>query len=188
MRPDLFLALFLAGGMAIGPVLGAPYEDPATGFKVDPPPPYFIKPVKISLYDEAVVVDSATNAPPMAPGDPYLCLIGLIKAPDTGSPTQAEINSRTQHGEFLANAAGAALSKAFDITSQSTFTLDGATGIELIGTSKTGTGKGFFVSLVLTPAGSTSLNCVTPADQLGAALAPFRAIRGAITLPTKVGP
>ena len=174
-------------GSAAGPALAIPFEDPATGFKVDPPAPYFVQPAKSATYDEAVVIKSTTNTPPTAPGDPYLCQVGLKKAADPGALTQAAINRQVQQPDFLANAAGA-FSETFDLTSQSTFTLEGATGIELVGTSKTGDGTGVFVSLVDTPAGRTSLSCVTTADQLDNALAPFRLIRGAITLPTKVGP
>lgn len=185
-RLSLLIAALLLGGAA-GPALAIPFEDPATGFKVDPPPPYFVQPARSTTYDEAVVIKSTTNTPPTAPGDPYLCQIGLKKAADPGALTQAAINDQVGQPDFLANAA-AAFAQTFDVSSQATFTQQGATGIELVGTSKTGDGTGIFVSLVDTPIGRTSLNCVTPAAQLDNALAPFRQIRNAITLPTKAAP
>ena len=186
MRRLALLSAALLLSSAAGPALAIPFEDPAIGFKVDPPAPYFVRPAKSTTYDEAVVIQSTTNTPPTAPGDPYLCQVGLRKAADPTALTQAEINSQVQQPDFLANAA-AAFAQTFDVSSQATFTLQGATGIELVGTSKTGDGTGIFVSLVDTPIGRTSLNCVTPADQLDNALAPFRLIRNAITLPTKAG-
>jgi len=183
MRPVLLAALLFAAGVATGPAFAIPFEDPATGFKVDPPAPYFVRPAKSNHYDEAVVVNSVTGSPSAGLGDKYLCQVGFKAQPGSAELNQEEINLQVQQPDWLSNAA-AALSQSFDITSKTTFVLDGATGIELVGLPKGGQGAGVFISMIDTPAGRTTLNCATPSDELAGAVNQFRLIRASITLPT----
>lgn len=183
MRPVLPAALLIVAGVAAGPAFAIPFEDPATGFKVDPPAPYFVLPAKSSHYDEAVVVNSTTGSPSAGLGDKYLCQVGFKAQPNSAGLNQEEINLQVEQPDWLANAA-TALSQSFDITSKTTFVLDGATGIELVGQPKGGHGAGVFISMIDTPAGRTTLNCATPPDELAGALNQFRLIRASITLPT----
>jgi hypothetical protein len=182
MRPALFVVLLLAGAAVAGPAFAIPFEDPVNGFKVDPPAPYFVQPAQSATYDDAVVIRSQSGTPAMGVGDSYLCQVGFKALAESAALSQEQINLEVQQPDWLAKAA-TALSQSFDIASKSTFMLDGATGIELVGRPKSGEGSGVFISMVDTPAGRTTLNCATPSNQLDGAVNQFRLIRASITLP-----
>ena len=178
----LLLTLPLLVGLA-APVLAIPFEDPKTGFKVDPPEPFDVLPAKSQTYDIAVVINSRSGSPAPGAGDSYLCQVGYKALPDNAGFAQEDINLQVQQPQWLDGAA-AQLAQSFDVTGKSTFMLGGATGIELIGKPRDPAhAAGVFVSMVDTPAGRTTLNCATPADQLDTAVNAFRLIRASITLP-----
>ena len=170
--------------LAAAPALAAAFTDPATGFAVEPPKSFTVRPVKSPTYDIAVRINSLTGTPPLGPGTNYLCQIGYKAAPANAALSQEEINLSVQRPEWVENVA-AALSRSFDITGKGTFWLDGATGVELVGTPKDMTAaSAIFISLIDTPTGRTTLNCATRPDAMAAALNVFRLIRAGITLPT----
>jgi len=178
-------AAFLAGplGLCATPALAAAFTDPATGLAIDPPSPFVLRPVRSATYDIAVVVNSSTGQPPLGPDGTYLCQIGYKVSPANSALTQEEINLAVARPEWLDNMAEA-LSRSFDITGKTIFVLDGATGVELVGTPKVALqGSAIFISIVDTPAGRTTVNCSTRPDQLAKALNAFRMIRAGITLP-----
>jgi hypothetical protein len=169
--------------LSVGPAFAVGFEDPKSGFKVDPPAPFVVAPASTHTYDMAVVINSLSGTPPLGVGDNYLCQVGYKALPDNADLAQEEINLEVQQPEWLDNAA-AALSQAFDVTGKATFVLGGATGIELIGEPKDPAhAAGIFVSMVDTPAGRTTLNCATRPEALDGAVNAFRQIRAGITLP-----
>lgn len=177
------LVLAASTGAAVLPAAAIPFEDPATGLKIDPPQPFVVAPAKSKTYDVAAVINSLTGAPPLGAGDNYLCQLGFKKLPDNADFAQEEINLQVEKPEWLDNAA-AAMSKTFDVTGKSTFVLNGAAGIELVGKPKGGTpGAAVFVSMVDTPIGRTTLNCATRPEEIEKAVNQFRLIRASITLP-----
>jgi hypothetical protein len=166
-----------------GPAEAAQFADSATGFAVDPPAPFVVRPAKSQSYDVAVAINSLTGTPALGIGDNYLCQVGFKAEAASADLTQEEINLQVSRPEWLDNAA-AALSKTFDVTGKQTFVLAGATGIELVGQPKGGSpGADVFVSIVDTPKGRTTLNCATRQEDMAAALNPFRLIRASITPP-----
>jgi hypothetical protein len=164
------------------PAMALPFEDPASGFKIDPPAPFFVLPATTKSYDFAAVINSSTGAPAKGAGDSYLCQVGFKAQPDSAGLSQEEINLQVAAPGWLDNAAEA-LSASFNVTGKATFMLEGATGIELVGLPKDTNAAGIFVSIIDTPKGRTTLNCATPADGLDGALNQFRLIRASITLP-----
>lgn len=177
----VLLAAALSGAVPAG---AAPFVDPASGFKIDPPPPFVLVPAKSATYDLAVVVNSLTGKPSLGAGDNYLCQVGFKKLPENGDFSQEDINLQVAKPDWLDNAA-AALSKTFDVGSKATFVLDGATGVELVGKPLDAAhGAAVFVSMIDTPAGRTTLNCATRPDEIDAAVNQFRLLRASITLPT----
>ncbi|HVX80556.1 MAG TPA: hypothetical protein VHB23_04200 [Devosiaceae bacterium] len=178
-----FVAVVAGASLVPLPAIAIPFVDPASGFKVDPPQPYYLKPAKTNSYDLAVVIYSATGAPSVGAGNSYLCQVGYKSLPDNADFDQEAINLEVQRPEWLENAAQA-MSQTFDITAKATFVLDGATGIELVGKPKDPAhGSAVFVSMVDTPAGRTTLNCATRPEEIDKAVNQFRLIRSSITLP-----
>jgi len=161
----------------------APFVDPASGFKVDPPSSFVVRPAKSSTYDIAVAINSLDGTPPLGIEDDYLCQVGFKAQPENADLAQEEINLQVEKPQWLDDAAQA-LSQTFTITGKATFVLDGATGIELVGTPKdTAHASGVFVSMIDTPKGRTTLNCATRPEALEAAVNQFRLIRSGITPP-----
>lgn len=170
------------------PGMAAAFIDTASGFKVDPPAPFTVQPAKSAAYDIAVVINSLTGSPSLGAGDSYLCQIGYKHLPDSVDLSQDEINQQVEAPEWLDHVAGA-LAGSFTVTGKSTFVLDGASGVELIGRPKdTSHASGVFVSMIDTPLGRTTLNCATRPDELDTATAAFRLIRAAITPPGTKAP
>jgi hypothetical protein len=183
-----FAGIFLLIAIAAlaTPAMALPFEDPASGFKIDPPAPFFVLPATTKSYDFAAVINSTTGAPAKGTGDGYLCQVGFKAQPDSAGLSQEEINLQVAAPGWLDNAA-AALSTSFNVTGKTTFMLQGATGIELVGVPKDTHAAGIFVSIIDTPKGRTTLNCATPPAELDGALNQFRLIRGSITLPGSGG-
>jgi hypothetical protein len=176
------LVTLIAVAALATPAMAIPFEDPASGFKIDPPAPFFVQPATTKSYDFAAVVNSTTGAPAKGAGDSYLCQVGFKAQPDSGGLSQEEINLQVAAPGWLDGAA-TALSASFNVTGKATFMLEGATGIELVGQPKDAQAAGVFVSIIDTPKGRTTLNCATLPAGLDAALNQFRLIRGSITLP-----
>jgi hypothetical protein len=180
------LQIFTVAAFAVataGPAMAIPFVDTASGLRVDPAAPFVVQPAKSRSYDIAVVVNSLTGTPSLGIGDTYLCQIGYKAIPENADLAQEEINLQVQKPEWLDNAAQA-LSQAFDIVGKTSFVLDGATGVELIGKPKDPAhASGIFVSIIDTPKGRTTLNCATPSGELDNAVAQFRLIRAGITPP-----
>jgi hypothetical protein len=184
-RHERLFAALLGVAFAVWPISGqaAGFVDGASGFKVDPPAPFTVRPAKSATYDLAVVINSLTGHPSLGAGDTYLCQIGYKHQADDVALTQDEINQQVEEPDWLDNAA-AALGHSFTVTSKSTFVLDGATGVELVGMPKDAThASGVFVSMIDTPAGRTTLNCATRPEEVDSAAAAFRLLRSAIKLP-----
>ena len=173
---------FVAVAILAGPAAAIPFEDPTSGFKIDPPVPFFVQPAKSDSYDFAAVINSTTGTPATGEGDSYLCQVGFKAQAESADLTQEEINLQVQAPDWLDNAASA-LAATFDVTGKTTFMLEGATGIELVGQPKDTHGAAVFVSIIDTPKGRTTLNCATPSAGLQDALNQFRLIRASITLP-----
>lgn len=175
--------VLLGLALAAGPAQAAGFIDGATGFAVDPPPPFAVAPARSTTYDVAVVINSLSGSPPLGEGDNSLCEAGYKGQAEPAGLTQEEINLEVARPEWLDGVA-AALSQSFEVTGRQTFVLGGATGVELVGRPKHGApGAGVFISMIDTPAGRTTLNCATRIEALAGALNPFRQIRASITPP-----
>ena len=176
------LALWV--GLVAAPVHAASFVDPVSGFKVDPPAPFFVLPAKSTTYDLAVVINSQSGSPSMGKGDNFLCQIGYKSLPDNNDLAQDEINLQSGSPDRLEGVA-AALSRSFEVTDKAVFELNGATGIELIGKPKNpDQTSSVFVSMIETPAGRTTLNCATRVEEMDKAADQFRLIRSSITPPS----
>ncbi len=183
------------GALALGPALticltlsalpasAASFVDAASGFKVDPPAPFFVQRAKSTTYDIVVVVNSMSGSPPLGAGDNFLCQVGYKKLIGNNDLVQEEINLAAGSPDRLENLA-TALSRSYDVTGKAIFDLNGATGIELIGKPRdAGTTAGVFVSMIDTPAGRTTLNCATRPEDIDRAVEQFRLIRASVTPP-----
>ena len=188
LRSATVTLMLLAVATLAQPAAAAAYVDGTTGFAVDPPAPFIVAPAKSKSYDLAVIVNSTTGSPSLGAGDNFLCQVGYKSLPDNNDFSQDEINQQQEQPERL-NGVADVLSRSFEVTGKTTFVLNGATGIELIGKpkdpSKT---SGVFMSMIETPQGRTTLNCATRPEEIDKAVEQFRAIRASITPPGAKAP
>jgi len=168
----------------------AAMADDATGFGVDPAPPYKAERSSHPQHDVIFAVDSTTGTPAIAGRNPHLCGAGLKKMPTYAGHSQAEVNG-VLDDKVWRDQARALVAANGTITSETEFKLHEARGIEFVFYPKSGPGAdnvATMLSIVETPNGRVSLVCGTTRAELEQTLASFRAIRSTITLPTRGAP
>ncbi len=161
------------------------FEDKTTGLKVVPPAPFEAEAAKRPNQDAVAGVFSTTGVPAAATSGKYICEIGFKSAAQNAGLSKEQIN------EFLGDpawqtTATETIGRVFTINATETFSLDGFTGFEMIGTPKVGPDAAntrLVLSINETAKGRTTTSCSVRAGDLATALPMLRAIRASITLP-----
>ena len=179
--PQLCVITLLAA--AVSPA--AALTDDATGFGVNPPPPYKAERSNQPQTDVQFSVDSTTGSPPSVGKGAHLCAAAFKKIPAYAGSSQPDINRLVANKDWR-DAARAVIEADSTITSETEFKLQESRGVEYILQPKSGAGVGNTVttiSIVQTPKGRVSFYCATTRAGLEQALESFREIRSTITLP-----
>jgi hypothetical protein len=161
------------------------FEDKATGLKVEPPSPYTAEATKRPGQAAVAGIKASTGKPATIGTSRYNCEIAYMAAEANAGMSQADLNARITSEEWRGMAIQA-VERALKDVAASNYDLSGYTGIELIGTPKTGPDADktrMILSISETAKGRVTMSCAVNSDEFDAALKDFRAIRATITLP-----
>jgi len=161
------------------------FADPATGFGMKVAAPFTVEPTTRRQFDVGVGVKSSTGSPPLVGTGQFVCEAGFKAAAQNNGLTREEINAFVQKPEWR-KVARATLELVFTVTAERTFMLSGFRGVEYQVRPKMGPGAEdvrMLMSLVETPKGRTTVLCLADRRSFQRSLAPFRTLRGGVTVP-----
>jgi hypothetical protein len=184
-RPSISIGM-VVGALLCFPAQAQRFDDPGSGFAVNPPAPFVTEQTSNRRqFDVGVGINSKTGTPSVKGTGTHVCEAGFKAAPQNASLSIAEINKLTDTKERQQQVRGI-IEFAFAISSQRTFTMQGVRGLEFQGQPKLGPdaeNARMFMSMIETPKGRVTIVCVTSRAEFNKALPQFRAIRASITLP-----
>jgi hypothetical protein len=186
-------SVILAGALQFAAFAAAAQrvDDPATGFGIDPPPPYraeWIAITNLREFDIATGVNPAGPPPRRMGQDTHVCVAGFKAQPENAALSKRQFDAFMDTEAFLDNLKAAYhRTGVLRVASAEQFSLAGYRGWELRLEPVSGPPEAMMVrsmiSIIETPKGRTSIRCVTHVDDFAAALLQFRAIRASVNLP-----
>ena len=173
----LFLAALVA---AVSPAQAEIYDNKSVPIYLETPAGFTIRPATVAGQDLVLNIDLAAGSPGRTGGEAHLCQLRFEAV--AVQQTQDWFNARMKDEALLAQAR-VPLEEVLTLRSETPFALGDVVGREYVGLSRENPKAVAVVSMIVTPRGRLTMNCMLRAEYADSTLTVVRMIRDSIRPP-----